>query len=72
MSDFDLVVKGDVVDAHAAAPSARDTVDARGMWGLPGVIDGEQSMTPARLLDSARVLYHTISTLDTTPAAARR
>ncbi|MBI2736340.1 MAG: amidohydrolase family protein [Rhodospirillales bacterium] len=64
MSDFDLVVKGNVVDAHAwvkdgwvgvrdgkvaargvcdggGAPSARDTVDARGMWVLPGVIDGQ-------------------------------
>src|SRR5437868_2432623 len=64
MSDFDLVVRGDIVDADRVvadgwiavrggkvmargrsseidAPAAREKVDARGMWVLPGVVDGQ-------------------------------
>jgi len=64
MGDFDLVVRGDIVDADGVehdgwlavregkvvlrgrssesdAPSAREQVDARGMWVLPGVVDGQ-------------------------------
>jgi allantoinase len=61
MSDFDLVVRGNIVEAHGvvesgwlavrdgkvaargegAAPGARDTVDARRQWILPGVVDGQ-------------------------------
>jgi allantoinase len=64
MGDFDLVVRGNIVDAHAvvqdgwvavregkvaargaceggAPPSARDVVDGRGLWVLPGVVDGQ-------------------------------
>ena len=65
VSDFDLVVRGNIVDADAAvqdgwigirdgrvaargqclggadAPMARDRVDARGLWIVPGVVDGQ-------------------------------
>src|SRR3546814_922789 len=61
MSDFDLVVRGNIVEAdrivhdgwvavsagkvvargEGAAPQARDAVDARGMWVIPGVLDGQ-------------------------------
>lgn len=61
MSDFDLVVRGNLVDAEAvvndgwlavregkiaargtgAPPSAQESVDARGNWLIPGVIDGQ-------------------------------
>lgn len=61
MSDFDLVVVGNRVDAQlihpeawvavragkvaalgsGSPPAARHTVDARGQWILPGVIDGQ-------------------------------
>jgi len=61
MSDFDLVVVGNVVDEHritpdgwlavrdgriqatgtGPAPAARDKVDARGQWIIPGVVDGQ-------------------------------
>ncbi|MGI4814490.1 MAG: dihydroorotase [Janthinobacterium lividum] len=61
MSEFDLVVRGRLVDAqqvledgwlairdgrfHARGkgvpPAARETLDARGQWVLPGVIDGQ-------------------------------
>ena len=61
MSDFDLVVRGNLVDADrvveggwlavrdgkivergtGAAPAGRDSVDARGQWVLPGVVDGQ-------------------------------
>lgn len=61
MSDFDLVVKGNIVDARSvvmdgwlavrdgkvaarglgAAPAAREKVDARGQWIIPGVVDGQ-------------------------------
>ncbi|NPC58531.1 dihydroorotase [Caenimonas soli] len=64
MSDFDLVVRGNIVgpdavtqdgwiairDGSVAArgrssetspPAGRETVDARGMWVLPGVVDGQ-------------------------------
>lgn len=64
MADFDLVVRGNVVDADGVTddgwiavrdgkvaargrssrsdpPAARDKVDARGMWVLPGVVDGQ-------------------------------
>ena len=61
MSDFDLVVRGNIVERDriitdgwvavregrvaargiGAAPSAREYVDARGMWAMPGVLDGQ-------------------------------
>ncbi|HYG42644.1 MAG TPA: amidohydrolase family protein [Bordetella sp.] len=63
MSDFDLVVRGGIVDAQAItpdgwlavrdgrvaargdrgadAPAARDSIDARGLWIMPGVVDGQ-------------------------------
>lgn len=61
MSDFDLVVRGNIVDTdrvvldgwvavrdgrvaargEGAPPSARDSVDARGHWVIPGVLDGQ-------------------------------
>ncbi|WP_153101163.1 dihydroorotase [Paraburkholderia hayleyella] len=61
MSDFDLVVQGNLVDAErvvqggwlavrdgkivergsGAAPAARESVDARSQWVLPGVVDGQ-------------------------------
>src|SRR5690606_6090155 len=61
MSDFDLVVRGNIVERDriitdgwlavregrvaargvGAAPSAREHVDARGMWVMPGVLDGQ-------------------------------
>lgn len=61
MSDFDLVVSGNLVDGDGvvndgwlavrdgkfaargtgAAPSARDKLDASGLWVLPGVVDGQ-------------------------------
>lgn len=61
MSDFDLVVRGNIVEAErivqdgwiavrdgrvaargeGAAPGARDVVDARGQWVMPGVLDGQ-------------------------------
>lgn len=61
MSDFDLVVRGRLVDARrviddgwlairdgcfvtrgeGAPPAARETLDARGQWVLPGVVDGQ-------------------------------
>lgn len=65
VSDFDLVVRGNIVDADAVvqdgwigirdgrvaargqclggadAPMARDRVDARGLWIVPGVVDGQ-------------------------------
>src|SRR3546814_12332380 len=61
MSDFDLVVRGNIVEAdrivhdgwvavsagkvvargEGAAPQARDAVDARGTWVIPGVLDGQ-------------------------------
>src|SRR5690606_41829094 len=61
MSDFDLVVRGNIVeprrvvddawlavrDGRVAArgtgqpPAARQSVDARGQWIIPGVIDGQ-------------------------------
>lgn len=61
MSDFDLVVCGNLVDADQVvfdgwlgirdgkfvargtglAPAGRDTVDASGLWVLPGVVDGQ-------------------------------
>ena len=60
MSDFDLVVQGNIVDARrvvtdgwlavrdgkiaargeGAPPAARERVDARGQWIVPGVVDG--------------------------------
>ena len=65
MSDFDLVVRGNIVERDriitdgwlavregrvaargvGAAPSAREHVDARGMWVMPGVLDGELVLT---------------------------
>lgn len=61
MSDFDLVVQGNIVDARGvvqdgwlgvrdgkvaargqgATPAARERVDARGQWIVPGVVDGQ-------------------------------
>lgn len=61
MSDFDLVVRGDIVETdrivqdgwvavrggcvaargEGAAPSAKEVVDARGQWVIPGVLDGQ-------------------------------
>ena len=61
MSDFDLVVRGNIVDAEktevdgwlavrdgkiaargrGAAPAARETIDARGQWIVPGAVDGQ-------------------------------
>jgi allantoinase len=61
VSDFDLVVRGDIVDpgrvvhdgwlgvrggkvaarGEGNAPSARERFDARGMWVIPGVVDGQ-------------------------------
>lgn len=61
MSDFDLVVRGNIVETdrivhdgwiavsggriaargEGAAPLAKDAVDARGMWIIPGVLDGQ-------------------------------
>ena len=61
MGDFDLVVQGNIVDAHAVVqdgwlgvrdgkvaargqgtpPAARERVDARGQWVMPGVVDGQ-------------------------------
>jgi allantoinase len=61
MSDFDLVIRGMIVDAEKTvengwlavregkivargqgdAPQGRDQVDARGMWLVPGVVDGQ-------------------------------
>ena len=61
MSDFDLVIWGNCVDAHeirhdswigvrsgkieargvGTPPAAKERVDARGMWVLPGVVDGQ-------------------------------
>jgi allantoinase len=64
MSDFDLVVRGNIVDAdkvvndgwigvrdgkvaergtcdRGAAPAGRDRMDARGLWVMPGVVDGQ-------------------------------
>jgi hypothetical protein len=61
MSDFDLVVRGRLVDARRVVddgwlairdgcfvargegmpPAARATLDARGQWVLPGVVDGQ-------------------------------
>jgi allantoinase len=64
VSDFDLVVRGNVVDADGVtrdgwiavrdgkvaargrssetdAPAARDRIDARGLWVLAGVVDGQ-------------------------------
>ena len=61
MSDFDLVVRGNIVECDGVidngwvavsggrvaargvgdAPQARDSVDARGMWIIPGVLDGQ-------------------------------
>ena len=61
MSDFDLVVVGNCVDAAGItpggwlairegkiaakgigmAPSAKETVDATGLWVMPGVVDGQ-------------------------------
>lgn len=61
MSDFDWVMRGNVVDADAivmdgwlavrdgkvaargqgAAPSAKEVIDARGQWIIPGVVDGQ-------------------------------
>lgn len=61
MSDFDLVVQGNLVDetgvveggwlgirdgrfagrGTGTAPRGRDAVDARGLWVLPGVVDGQ-------------------------------
>ena len=61
MSDFDLVVRGNIVDPDGVAmdgwlavrdgkiaargagpaPAGRDSVDARGQWIGPGVVDGQ-------------------------------
>ncbi|SOE92780.1 allantoinase [Burkholderia sp. D7] len=61
MSDFDLVVRGNIVDADSVAmdgwlavrdgrvvtrgagkpPAAKDFIDAKGQWVMPGVIDGQ-------------------------------
>jgi len=61
MSDFDLVVRGNVVETdrivqdgwvavrggrvaargEGAAPGAKEVVDARGQWVMPGVLDGQ-------------------------------
>lgn len=61
MSDFDLVVRGNIVDTdrviqggwvavrdgcvaargEGAAPGAKEVVDARGQWVMPGVLDGQ-------------------------------
>ncbi|EJO31336.1 dihydroorotase [Achromobacter marplatensis] len=61
MSEFDLVVRGNIVDPDGVAmdgwlavrdgriaqrgtgvaPAGRDSVDARGMWIMPGVVDGQ-------------------------------
>lgn len=61
MSDFDLVVRGNLVDGErvvedswlaarsgrivlrgtGAPPAARESIDARGQWVVPGVVDGQ-------------------------------
>lgn len=61
MSDFDWVVRGNIVDTdrviqggwvavrdgcvaargEGAAPGAKEVVDARGQWVMPGVLDGQ-------------------------------
>ncbi|NYT80373.1 amidohydrolase family protein [Alcaligenaceae bacterium] len=62
MSDFDLVVKGNIVETDRirfdgwfavrdgvvvaqgnadSTPSARETLDVRGQWVIPGVLDGQ-------------------------------
>src|SRR5690606_15473499 len=61
MSDFDLVVRGNIIERDriitdgwvavregrvaargtGAAPQAREHVDARGLWVMPGVLDGQ-------------------------------
>ena len=61
MSDFDLVVRGNIVECDGVvqdgwvavsggqvaargvgpSPQARENVDARGMWIIPGVLDGQ-------------------------------
>ncbi|WP_087688528.1 dihydroorotase family protein [Pandoraea sp. PE-S2R-1] len=61
MSDFDWVMRGNLVDADAivvdgwlavrdgkiaargqgTAPSAKEVIDARGQWVMPGVVDGQ-------------------------------
>ena len=61
MSDFDLVVRGNIVGTdsiiedgwvavldgrvaargNGAAPGAKELVDARGQWVMPGVLDGQ-------------------------------
>ena len=61
MSDFDLTVRGNIVDPESfvedgwlavrngkiiargtgAPPAARDAIDARGLWLIPGVVDGQ-------------------------------
>lgn len=61
MSDFDLVVRGNIVDTdrviqggwvavrdgcvaargEGAAPGAKEVIDARGQWVMPGVLDGQ-------------------------------
>lgn len=61
MSDFDLVVRGNIVETDrivqdgwlavrdgrvaargkGAAPGAKEVVDARGQWVMPGVLDGQ-------------------------------
>lgn len=61
MSDFDLVVSGNIVEANAiiengwigvrdgkvaargtgTPPAAKEVVDARGQWIVPGVVDGQ-------------------------------
>lgn len=78
MSDFDLVVNGNAVDARVCVRDGwvgvrGGKVAARGVPCRKGRSHcAEGSITPAHLLDGVRVLYHTISTLDTTLAAARR
>jgi allantoinase len=61
MSDFDLVIQGNIVDRDrwveggwlgvrngkvvqrgiGDAPTAREKIDARGLWVMPGVVDGQ-------------------------------
>lgn len=61
MSDFEKIVRGNIVDAdhiqydgwlgirdgkivsrgHGTPPSASDSIDARGCWILPGIVDGQ-------------------------------
>jgi len=61
MSDFDLVIRGNIVETDrivqdgwvaardgrvaargdGAAPNAKEVVDARGQWVMPGVLDGQ-------------------------------